>query len=192
MSESGSRMPGKLAAVGLLLAVIAAAAALLVLPLLDYFGALRAEIAAERETLGRFEAFAANKDAAKALAERAEAAMASGMFLAGETDALRAANLQALITDVAQNSGVRLTSTRALPVQEAGGLRFIGVQAELDADASQLQAMVLAFESRRPYVLIQSVHVTPAGSRLPDGDELKVRFGLAGAVAIPAGGEAKP
>lgn len=184
-----SPMLSRLAAVALLLAVIGVAAMLLILPLANYFTGLRAEIAAQRETLGRFEAFAANKAAAEALAKQAEAAMRSGLFLIGETDALRAANLQALINDVAQSHGVRLSSTRAMPVQEIEGLRLIGVQAEMDADIKQLPALILAFESRRPYVFIQSLQVTPSASRRSGSDELKLRFGIVG--AAPAGGEAK-
>ena len=187
MSESMSRLLSRLAALGLLLAVIGAGALLLVVPLVDYFNSLRTEIATQRETLGRFEAFAANKDTAAALAERSEAAMRSGIFLTGETDALRTANLQTLVTEVAQSQGVRLSSTRALPIQEANGLRFIGVQAEFDADLRQLQAMILAVEARRPYLFIQSLQVAPFAGRRPDSEELKVRFGIVGAVAsVPA------
>jgi hypothetical protein len=196
MSEAMSRLLSRLAALGLLLAVIGAAGLLLVVPLVDYFNSLRTEIATQRETLGRFEAFAANKDSAQALAERSEAAMRSGIFLTGDTDALRTANLQTLVTEVAQSQGVRLSSTRALPIQEANGLRFIGVQAEFDADLRQLQAMILAVEARRPYLFIQSLQVAPFAGRRPDSEELKVRFGIVGAVAsAPAApapaGEAK-
>jgi hypothetical protein len=196
MNEGMSRLLSRLAALGLLLAVIGAAVLLLVVPLVDYFNSLRAEIATQRETLGRFEAFAANKESAQALAERSEAAMRSGIFLTGETDALRTANLQTLVTEVAQSQGVRLSSTRVLPIQEANGLRFIGVQAEFDADLRQLQAMILAVEARRPYLFIQSLQVAPFAGRRPDSEELKVRFGIVGAVAsAPAApapaGEAK-
>jgi len=193
MNEGMSRLLSRLAALGLLLAVIGAAGLLLVVPLVDYFNSLRIEIATERETLGRFEAFAANKDSAQALAERSEAAMRSGIFLTGDTDALRTANLQTLVTEVAQSQGVRLSSTRALPIQEANGLRFIGVQAEFDADLGQLQAMILAVEARRPYLFIQSLQVAPFAGRRPDSEELKIRFSIVGAVAsAPApAGEAK-
>jgi Type II secretion system (T2SS), protein M subtype b len=178
-----SPMMSRLAAIALLLAVAATAVVLIVLPAVDYFLGLRAQVTAERETLGRFEAFAANKDVAKTLAERSGAAMESGLFITGATDTLRTANLQSFITEVAQTHGVRLSSMRALPAQEADGLRFVGVQAEMDSDLKQLQAMIKAFESRRPFVFIQSLQVVPAPNRRPDLDELKVRFGLVGAVA---------
>ena len=183
MNETTNRLLNRLAAIGLLLAVIGAVFMLAVLPLVNYFNGLRAEIATNREMLGRFEAFAANKDTAKALAEKSDATMRSGIFLAGETDALRTANLQTLVTELAQGQGVRLSSTRALPIQEANGLRFIGVQAEFDCDLRQLQALILAVEARKPYLFIQSLQVAPVAGRRADSEELKIRFGILGAVA---------
>jgi Type II secretion system (T2SS), protein M subtype b len=188
MSESLSRILRRLAAIGLLLAAVGVVAALLVLPPAGHFSELRADIVRQRDLLARFEAFAANKGAAEDLAGRSQAAMQSGIFLTGETDALRTANLQALITDIAVKHGVRLSSARALPAHERDGLRFIGVQAELDADMRQLQAIMLAFEAQRPYLFIQSLQVAPVSSRRPDSDDLKIRFGI---VAAAVGGDAK-
>jgi hypothetical protein len=190
MSERFSPVLHRLAAVGLLLAAAGAAFMLLVLPLIGQFDGVRAEIDRQRELLGRFEAFAANRDTAETVAEQAKAAMQGGLFLGGETDALRTANLQALVTDVADKNGVRLSSTRALPVQEQDGLRLIGVQAEFEADMKRLQAVIAAIEARRPVLFVQSVQIAPLASRRRDSDELKVRFGIFGAVA--AQGEAQP
>jgi len=188
MSENLSRIVQRLAAIGLLLAAVGLVAALLIVPLATHFGELRADIARQRDLLVRFEAFAANKAAAEDLAGRSQAAMQSGIFLAGETDALRTANLQALITDIAGKYGVRLASARALPAHEQDGLHFIGVQAELNADMRQLQAIMLAFEAQRPYLFIQSLQVVPGTGQRSDGDDLKARFGI---IAAAAGGDAK-
>lgn len=183
MNETRFPLLHRLAAIGLLLAVIGVMFAVLVLPLIDHFGTLRAGIARERELLARFEAFAANRDAAASLAEHSEAAMRSGMFLDGETDALRLANLQALITEIAEKHGARVSSAREMPGQDVGSLHFIGVQTELEADLGQLQAMILTFESHRPYLFIQSLQATPLASRRPESDTLKIRFGIVGAAA---------
>jgi hypothetical protein len=188
MSDNLSRIMRRLAAIGLLLVAAGIVVALLVLPLASHFGELRADIARQRDLLARFEAFAANKGAAEDLAGRSQAAMQSGIFLSGETDALRTANLQALITDIAAKNGVRLASARALPAQDRDGLRFIGVQAELDADMPRLQAIMLAFDTQRPYLFIQSLQVAPVPGRGPDSNDLKVRFGI---VAAAVGGDAK-
>jgi hypothetical protein len=190
MSARVSPLLHRLAALALLVAAVGAAFALLVLPLIGHFGGVRAEIGRQRETLGRFEAFAANREAAEAQAERARAAMNGGLFLPGETDALRTASLQALVTEIAEKNGARLSSTRALPVQEQEGLRLIGVQAELDTDMKRLQAILAAVEARRPALFVQSVQIAPSAGRRRDSEELKVRFGIVGAVA--ALNEAKP
>jgi hypothetical protein len=176
----------RLAALALLLALAAAAFALLAMPLIDRYTGLRADIAGQRALLGRFEAFAANKPAAEATAEQARALMRSGLFLDGETEALRAANLQAIVTDVAGKSGVRLSSSRGLPPQEQDGLRLIGVQAEFEADMRQVQAMLAAFAARRPVLFVQSVQMSPLAARRRDAEELKLRFGIFAAVAPSA------
>lgn len=188
MSENLSRMLRRTLAVGLLIVVVGLAAALVVLPLTAHFGELRAEIARQRDLLARFESFSANKSAAENLAGRSQGALQSGIFLSGDTDALRAANLQALITEIAVKQGVRLSSARALPPRERDGLRFIGVEVELDSDMRQLQALMLTFEAQRPFLFVQSVQVAPSAYRRPDSDDLRVRFGI---VAAAAGSEAK-
>jgi hypothetical protein len=183
MSERFSPLLHRLAALGLLFFAVGILVMLIGLPLINHFDGLRAEIAAQRELLARFEAFAANKDAARSLAERSEAAMRSGIFLAGDTDPLRAANLQAVITDIAQTQGARLSSARALPVEDRDGLHFIGVQAELETGIQQLQNIILALESHRPYLFVQSLQVAPVAGRRPDTDALKIRFGIVGVAA---------
>jgi Type II secretion system (T2SS), protein M subtype b len=190
MSERFSPLLHRLAALALLLIAVGAVILLIGLPLINYFNGLRAEIAQQRELLARFEAFAANKDAARSLAERSEAAMRSGIFLAGDTDALRAANLQAVITGIAQTQGARLSSARALPVEDRGGLHFIGVQAELETGIRQLQSMILALESHRPYLFVQSLQAAPIAGRRTDSEALKIRLGIVGVAATA--GEAKP
>ncbi len=180
MSAIANPMLQRLAAIGILLTLSALAFAALVVPAADHFETLRASITRERELIGRFEAYTANKDAAAEWVERSEAAMRSGIFLGGATDALRSANLQAILTSIAQKHGARLSSTRAIPEEDAGGLRLIGVQAELEADLRQLQSMLLDFETHRPFLLIRSIQLSPvAGGRAGD-NALKIRFAVSG------------
>jgi hypothetical protein len=188
MTERLNKRLHQLAALGLLLAAVGIVLALTVLPLAGYFTGLRAEIEQQRGLLGRFETFAASKDKVQALAQRSNEAMRAGIFLAGETDAMRAANLQALLTKVAGTHGVRLRSARTIAATEHDGLRFIGVQAEIDTGVQQLQAMILAFESMRPYLFIQTLQVSPHDTRGAGSGELKVRIGIAGAVAADGKG----
>ena len=190
MSERFSPLLHRLAAIGLLFAAVGAGLSLLVLPLIGHDSTLRAEIGRQRELLGRFEAFAANRDVAETVAGQARAVMSGDLFLPDETDALRAANLVAAVTDIAEKNGVRLSSTRALPVRQQDGLQLIGVQAEFETDMKRLQLVIAAVEMHRPALFVQSVQIAPSAGRRRDSDELKVRFGIFG--AVPAQGETKP
>ena len=183
MREGLTRILHRLAAIGLLLAVAALIFAAGVLPLARHYTELRADIKGERELLGRFEAFTATKDAVEAMARQSNGVRQSGIFLPGETDALRAANLQALVRRIAEVEGVRLTSARSLPTEEKDGLRLIGMQAELDAGIAQLQSIILALETHRPYLFVHSLQIAPAGGYRAKGDTLKVRFAISGAAA---------
>jgi general secretion pathway protein M len=182
LSETASRYLSRLGAVALLLGVIGAAGALIAVPLANHVGALRGEIASQRELLGRFEAFAASRPEVEAMAQRSQQVIRSGLFLTGETDALRTASLQAQVTAIAGEHGIRMSSARTLPSREMDGLRLIGVQAELNAQLESLQAMILSLESHRPYLFIESLNVAPTVSRRPGDDALRVRLGIFGAV----------
>lgn len=180
----------RLAAVALLLFLAAFFALGLIGPLVGHVSELRAEIDRQRELLARFESYAANEKAAEGEAARSETAKASGIFLAGETDALRMAGLQAQIRGIAEAQGVRLVSARGAPPQDRDGLRLTSMQAEFDADLRQLQAILLAVEASRPHLFLQSVQVAPAGGYRSQDDTLRVRLGIAAAAMVAA--EAKP
>jgi general secretion pathway protein M len=183
LNETASGFLSRLGAVALLLGVIGASGALIAVPLANHIGGLRGELASQRELLGRFQAFAASRTEVEAMAERSRTAIRSGLFLTGQTDALRTASLQALVTGIAGEHGIRMSSARTLPSREIDGLRLIGVQAELNADLESFQAMILSLESHRPYLFIESLNVAPTASRRPGDDALRVRLGIFGAIA---------
>jgi hypothetical protein len=178
----------KLAALALCVLVAGLLTIGLVRPLWGHVSELRAEIDRQRELLGRFLTYAANEKTAEAEAARLETAKQSGIFLAGDTDALRTAGLQGLVRSIAEARGIRLASARGMPVQERDGLRLIGLQAEFESDLQQLQAVLLELEGSRPHLLLQSVQVAPVSGYRSEDDRLRVRLGVA-AAAIE---EAKP
>lgn len=185
MTLTLSKPVRQVAAVGLLFLAIALVLGLTVLPFSNYLGELQVSIAEQRALLGRYQSFTANKDQLQRMATESEAALRAGPFLNGDTDAMRAASLQAHLTRIAQGQGVRLRSARTLPGTERDGLRFIGVQVELDTGLKQLQAIIVAFEAMRPHLFIQSLQIAPHDQRSNGSDELKVRIGVIG--AVPAG-----
>lgn len=180
MSEALRKRMHQLAAIALLLGVAGAAVAMTVLPAAGYIGGLRTDIGERRELLGRLEAFTSARDKVERMARQTGEALQSGIFLAGDTDSMRAANLQALLNRVAGSAGIRLRSARVLPPAERDGLHFTGIQAEMDTGVEQLQALIAALEAARPYLFIQSLQISPHDMR-GGGDELKVRIGIAAA-----------
>lgn len=174
-------------AVGLLLGAIGIVLAVAVLPLAGYVGGLRSGIDEQRALLGRFTAFTANSGEVQRLAQQSDDALRTGIFLTGDTDALRAASLQALLTKITQAQGVRLRSSRTLAPTERDGLRFIGIQIELDTGITQLQAIIAAIEAQRPYLFIQSLQIAPHDMHGDGSEELKVRIGIVGAVPATGG-----
>jgi hypothetical protein len=191
MSGRFPPMVSRLAALALLLLVAGIVGAGVIEPVAGHVSELRAEIGRQRELLARFEAYAANEPAAEAEAARSETAKASGIFLSGETDALRTASLQGQIRAIAEAQRVRLVSARSAPALEREGLRLTSVQAEFDADLRQLQAILLAVEASRPHLFLQSVQVAPAGGYRSQEETLRVRLGIAAAAAVSVA-EAKP
>jgi hypothetical protein len=190
MSASLPPRLSRLAALALLLLIVALLAVGLIGPLVGHVAELRAEIGRQRELLGRFTAYASNEQAAEAEAARSNRIRTSGIFLAGETEALLTASLQAQVRGIAEAHGVRLASARGAPPQEQDGLRLIGVQAEMEADLRQLQAILLAIEESRPHLFLQSVQVAPVGGYRAQQDTLRIRLGIAGGSLAEA--EAKP
>lgn len=168
----------------LLATALGAIAFFAVVPLVRHHNQLQAEIQDQRILLARLNGFAENKTAAEQLAERNELRLQSGVFLAGSTDAMRAANLQALLTDIAKQKGIRLRSTRAQPAADHQGVRFIGAQAEMSANIKKVQELLLALEAVKPHLFVQTLHITQNVTRRgSQADLLDVRVNVEGPVA---------
>src|SRR5262245_43291608 len=91
----------QLAAVALLLAGPALRWRLGVGPISAHFGRMREEIDSERTTLGRFAAVAALQDRLAETQRAGRAAGASAVYLKGEGDQIKSANLQTLLANIA-------------------------------------------------------------------------------------------
>lgn len=145
-------------------------------PLLaDRLGA-RDRITSERVMLGRLHAAEAE------LTQRIKAHKApdANVTLAGASEAVALQALQASVTALAAQHGVRPQTTRMLPAVERGGLQLAGVQIELAAPLPSIQAVMHAVESARPMLLIE--HLTlepiPALARSAGAEEGALRASL--------------
>src|SRR6185295_12887728 len=151
----------QIAAVALLLLVIAGVASTTVLPLTARVSELREETEAERVVLGRFAAVAARSSETAEHDRIGRAALESGAYLKGDSEALMAAGLQTTLAQLAAANRVRFASTRALPPRERDSARLIGVSVQFKAEIEQLRALLFRIESHRPFLFIEGLQVRP-------------------------------
>lgn len=163
MTGAISRPIRQLAAVALL----AAAVLLALLAIGPYFSRLtqlQEQIAAERSLLGRFAAVAAQQGEIGGLEQASRAAGESAAYLKGDTEALKAASLQSVLSDLANGARVRLSSTRALGQRERNDVRLIGVRVQFKADVEQLRILLHRIEVNRPFLFVEALQVQPVGA----------------------------
>jgi hypothetical protein len=172
------------AAVLLLLVVAALVGFLGVVPLSSHFEHLREEIDGARGTLGRFAAVAALQDRLAETQRAGRAASTSAAYLKGEGDQIKSANLQTLLSSIAAENGVRLTSTRALNPVERNDLRLIGVRVQFTANIEQLREILYAAEAKQPFLFVDGLQVRTVSAMAHDPEHagiLDVRADIYGA-----------
>jgi len=171
-------------AVALLLLAVALFAGLAVVPLYAKVTGLQEQIEQERTTLARLNAFTRDEDKAREFDRRTSAARARGLFLDGESEAIRLANLQSRLTEIAAASGVKLRSMRNLPPRERSELRMLGVQLHFAAPIERLRKILLNIEEQRTVLLIEALHISPLTGSWTASDEqrgnLDVQFDVFG------------
>lgn len=156
-----SRATRRVAAVGLLALVLAFAALTTVVPLAARVAELRDQIEMERTLLGRLTVVAARKTKMSEYEQVGRAAIESGAYLKGDSEALMAAGLQTSLAQLAAATRVRFNSTRALPPRERDAMRFIGVSLQFRAEIEQLRAFLFRIESHRPFLFVEGLQVRP-------------------------------
>jgi Type II secretion system (T2SS), protein M subtype b len=181
----------RLAALGLLVLALAVLAMLTVVPLTARVAEQMGEIETERVLLGRFAAVAARRGETAELERAGRAALASGAWLKGESEALTAAGLQSLLAQLAAANRVRFHSTRALPPRETDGARLIGVSVQFKAGIEQLHALLFRIESNRPFLFVEGLQVRPVSPFSQRDAELNgvldVRLDVYGALPVKKG-----
>jgi type II secretion system (T2SS) protein M len=175
-----------LAAVALLVLVVAGLAATTVLPLTARVAELRGEIEVERVILGRLAAVAARADETAEHERIGRAALESGAYLKGDSEALMAAGLQTTLAQLAAANRVRFASTRALPPRERDATQLIGVSVQFKAEIEQLRGLLFRIESHKPFLFVEGLQVRPVSPFSQSSPELNglldVRLDVFGAL----------
>lgn len=151
---------GQALAVLLLLVVAAAVWGAVASPLMDWH-AERADLLERRATLARRMA----QLAADLPRLQAQAAAGSGVELQrivpleGGSDAVAGAALQQVLQDMAAKAGTSLSSIEALPPQQAGAYRQVGVRVAVNAPWAALVALLQEIREGSPQMLVDDLQV---------------------------------
>jgi general secretion pathway protein M len=92
----------------------------------------------------------------------ADAARQAGadILLAGDSDAIAGANLQASLNNLAADAGTSLDSAEMVAAQQTGALRRIGVAVSLSATWPVLVAYLAAIEAASPRMIVDDLSVS--------------------------------
>lgn len=170
------------AALGILAALCLAVCIFGIIPATQHITSLQSQIQEQRRLLGGLQRFTAQKDDVERRSRQSTSASHNQIFLAGRTDAVRTANLQALLTRAARNEGLRIRSSRTLASTKHNGIRFLGVEVVMAASLAQIQNLVINLESRKPYLFVQRLQIGQPTARKINDSKLQVRIGVLGAV----------
>ena len=164
-------------------------------PFTERIAAVRDEIDQQRILKGRLGAITAGEPEAVSLERRSRATREEGQFIAGESEPIRAAKLQFLVSEIASKQGVQTRSLRGLPVEHLENVSLLGAEVQIFASLETLQQIIFDIEHAQPQLVIKSLHVIPVpagvvGSADAKPGLLDVRLAVVGAalqgkVAVP-------
>ena len=161
-----SPVQSRAVAVALLFAVLAIAFSAIVLPLWHGYLQQQAELEHYRERIERLSRVAAHRDAfAEQLQQLAGRRVLSRYVLSQRSETLAAAALQEQLKGIVEGSGGRLTSTRTMPAQRAGGFLKVSVSARMSVDTDALRQVLYDLESNVPYLMVDELSVRSRRSR---------------------------
>jgi general secretion pathway protein M len=168
-------------AVGLLLLVIGAFAALIFIPLFDKSMALSEEKDALEFKLEQYERILATKNTVMASVENLKAQHdQQGYFINQETDALASAEMQEFIKKTIVDAGGQLSSTQVIPAT-TNKLDFssINVRVRMTANSEVLRTVLHKIETSTPFIVIDQIDMRPLrGSRNPVTRQLELSNAL--------------
>ena len=174
------------AALALLAVVVGTAYLVLVAPVVEAYRSTDEATQHTLDQLARYEQISRANPNRKAQLERLSKQQArSGIYLAGETDALAAAALQEDVGAKIERNGGRLRSIQILPVKTDGDFKQVSVRVQLTATLGSFARILHALESGKPYVFIDNLDVKNRRARKAtkaqqDDPELVIRFDLYG------------
>ena len=184
MAVSPASLPdgprGRALALGVLAVLLAVLWTGVVSPLLDLRAARQETLAERRALLGRMTALAASVPALRhAAAAVHTAGPAPQALIAGASDAIASATLQERLQAMAGATDASLASVEALPGEQAGALRRIGLRVTLSTTWPVLIRLLGAIEAAAPRMLIDDLQVEGSVIPVRTGEQrMEARFNV--------------
>ena len=169
------------------LAAASAVALLVVMPIHGGFADREEQIAAQRATLARLQAIAAQESAVQT-ASKTHSAADMGDFLPGKNEGVVNADLQTRLKGTIEQAGARQRSVRTLSGQTVDQVRYLGSRIEIHGSLPAIQRAIHALEAAKPHLFVTGAVLKPVPSTGKPAEEpvVEAQLDIFGATRIEA------
>ncbi|MEP7206588.1 MAG: type II secretion system protein GspM [Casimicrobiaceae bacterium] len=185
MSAAITRLsPGRQRALAvlLLLAVVGAAIAAVVVPVVLLHRHYDEAITSFQDRLARYQRVAAQAPSYRKALEAMRERDARRFLLKNTAANLAGAELQEIVRAAIEGNSGRITTSQNQPPKDEGTFRQIGVNVQFFATTANLQKVLFALEAQQPYLLVENLTLRPVnafrGYRPSPGQEPEVNVHL--------------
>ncbi|MCC3245803.1 type II secretion system protein M [Methylocystis sp. WRRC1] len=141
-------------------------------------------IAQRRLTLARYEAVAAQEEAIHEYARQVDEINARGELIAGDSEGIVNANLQARLKALAEEAKVSVRSIQVLPARSFQGVTLVGARIDVAGTHDSVHALARAVEGEPPLLIVTTATLRGQsmmwGSPGEAPDELEAQFDVYG------------
>ncbi len=164
MNEMSARLPegrrGQLVALAVLLVTLGVLWVAVASPLLDWYAERADRLAERRQVLAHMTQIAGALPTLRQEARKeVSGAPPATALLSGTTDAIAGAGLQGAVQDMVTAAGATLVSSEALPGEQQGGFRRIGLRVAVNGDWPELVAILRAVEESPLRLLVDDLEL---------------------------------
>jgi general secretion pathway protein M len=163
-----SLAPAKLApgqsralAIGLLVAAVALALGVLLLPVVVLHNHYSDAIASLTDRLARYRRVAAQAPEYRAALDAMRDKNGSSFFLKNKAPNLAGAELQELVRGAIEGNGGRITTSQNQAPKDEGRFKQITVNVQFFASTPNLQKILNALETQQPYLVVENITLRP-------------------------------
>jgi general secretion pathway protein M len=148
-------------ALGVLLILLFAAAAVLVFPVILLHRHYDVAIDDLSDKLVRYRRVAAQAPELRAALDAVKVKDARRFYLHNTAPNLAAAELQEMVKATIETNGGRITTSQSMAARDDGRFKQIGVNVQFFATTPELQKVLATLETQQPYLVIENIAVRP-------------------------------